>query len=93
MASVTFVLDQSGGAEILRNNKKLQSLQVSAMRGVLADIEAQFFQTFGVEGSFEIVEFTTDRMNAKIQAADKKTGAILKANPRWLDTFINNITI
>lgn len=93
MSDVTFKLNQSGGAEILRRNEKIQQLERTAFSGVLTNIEAQFFQTFGVEGKFEIVEFETDRHNIKIQAADKPTGAILKANPGWLATFIPNIQI
>lgn len=91
--SIEFVLNQSGGAEILRNNAALQTMQKTAADDVLSNVQAQFFQTFGVEGVFRIVEFTTDRSSIKVQAADAKTSAILRTSPKWLSTFINNITI
>lgn len=92
-SNIEFILDQSGGSKILKGNSALQTMQLSAMEGILANIQAQFFQTFGVEGTFKIVEFTTDRSNVKIQAADAQTSAVLKRSPKWLNTFINNITI
>jgi hypothetical protein len=92
-SNISFTLDRSGGAEILRNNTALQSMQKTAMDAVLINVTAQFFQTFGAEGRFEIVEFTTDRSSIKINAANAQTAAILKSAPKWLDTFINNITI
>ena len=93
MADITFKLDQSGGAEILQRNYELQKLEQRAFDSVISDIEAQFFQTFGVEGKFVQEAFTTNRYNIKISAADKRTGAILKANPGWLGKFTTNINI
>lgn len=92
-SDIEFTLDRSGGADILKNNNVLQEMQKSAMQEVLTNIEAQFFQTFGVQGTFKLTEFTTDRSSVKIGAADSKTAAVLKRSPGWLNTFINNITI
>lgn len=93
MSDVKFTINIAGGADILKNNQALQSLQSEAMERILGVIEAQFFQTFGADGHFQIVDFTTDRSSVKIQAADAGTGAILKANPRWLDQFIDNMKL
>jgi hypothetical protein len=94
MASdIRFELDKAGGAEVLRKNTVLQSLQLNAMEDILINIKAQFFQTFGLQGNFKLVEFTTDRSSVKISAADARTATVLKKHPRWLDTFTNNITI
>lgn len=93
MNTVKFILNIAGGADILKNNTALQSMEDAALNSVLGDIEAQFFQTFGVEGKFQVADFTTDRSSAKIQAADARTGAVLKANPRWLDQFTDNMKI
>ena len=93
MASVKFELDMAGGRDILTNNAALNSLVHGTMASTLGDIEAQFFQTFNVPGKFELVDFTTDRTSAKISAGDAKTARILAANPKWLSTFINNLSI
>lgn len=93
MSDVTFALDTSGGADILRNNQELQSLQDGALESLLQVIQAQFFQEFGVLGVFTITDFMTDRYNVKISAADPNTARVLLANPKWLDQFIQNIKI
>lgn len=90
---INFTLNQAGGAEILKDNFRLQAMQKGIMDDALSSIRAQFFQTFGVKGEFEMVEFTTDRSTIKIRASDAKTAAILKRSPGWLNTFVNNITI
>ena len=92
-SNIVFKLDHAGGAEILKDNNSLQLMMKTTMNEVLVNIEAQFFQTFGTEGRFELVEYTTDRSSVKIRASDARTAAILKTAPKWLDTFINNITI
>ena len=93
MANITFVLDRHGGADILKNNQKLIDIENQTMSSVLSNIEAQFFQQFGVEGKFEKKQTTGDRTQVIIRAANQRTGAILKANPRWLAQFIDNINI
>lgn len=93
MSDITFVLDTSGGADILRNNEDIRLIEDDAMRSLLQVIEAQFFQEFGVPGSFTVIDFTTDRYSVKISAADANTSRILLANPKWLDQFIQNIKI
>ena len=90
---ITFKLDQSGVAEILKRNSDLQNLMSMAIEGTVSIVEAQFFQDFGVNGHFEVVGFTTDRSSYKIQASDKKTAYILKSKPKWLDQFTDNIKI
>lgn len=93
MSNVDFILDRSGGADILKNNASLIQLESSTMADVRSNVEAQFFQAFGVEGSFNLKHVTNDRSHVIIEAADKQTAGILKANQGWLATFINNITI
>lgn len=90
---IDFKLDRSGVSSLLKENNQLETLQQSALEGLLPIIEASFFQTFGLKGKFEIVSFTTDRSSVKISAADKQTNAVLKASPKWLDQFIDNIII
>jgi len=93
MKSVVFKLNVAGGADILRNNPNIRQIEEEVFTAALSDISAKFFQTFGVEGSFELVEFTTDRTSSKIRASDARTATILRANPKWLDQFIVNMKI
>lgn len=93
MGNVKFIVNISGGAEILKKNQALQSIQDEVMQSLLQIVEAQFFQEFGVPGSFTIVDFTTDRYSVKISAADANTSRILLANPKWLNQFMQNIKI
>ncbi len=89
-----FTLDRAGVRKaILVNNGQLQSLERSVAELILSEAAAQFFQTFGIEGKFELTGFTTDRSTYKISAADAATGAILKANPKWLDQFTDSVKI
>lgn len=94
MSNTRFTLNtKQAGDQLLRNNSRMQTIQDGAMNVVLGAVQAQFFQDFGVEGSFQVIGFTTDRSSVKIQAADKRTGGLLKTMPGWLDQFTNNIVI
>lgn len=93
MANIDFILDRSGGADVLKNNRELIQLENSAMQSVISNVEAQFLQTFGVQGSFTIKQITNDRTHVILEANDKQTAGILRANQGWLSHFLNNITI
>lgn len=93
MKKADFRLDRNGGAKVLKESSRLMSIQEDAMRGILAGIEAEFFMTFGVVGEFRLKSFVNDRAQTVIEAADAQTGAVLKRNPGWLGTFIDNIRI
>ena len=93
MNNIIFKLNRAGGADILRNNPTLASLQTSAMQQVLADVQAQFFQTFGVEGHFELRQTLGDRRGVTLVPTSKQTRAVLNTHPGWLSTYMNNIKI
>lgn len=93
MSDVQFRLARSGGREILTENNTLKNVAWEAIKTQLPVIEAQFFQQFGFEGRFVVSDFITDRYSAKIAAADVRTAAILKKNPKWLDQFTQNIKL
>lgn len=93
MANVKFELDRQGGAEILKNNRTLIGMQDTAMNQVLSIVQANFFQTFGVEGEFEIRHTLGDRRGVAIIPSSKRTRAILNSHPGWLSTYMNNIRI
>lgn len=80
-------------SELLMNNQLLRNLMKEQITQVLSVAEAEFFQKFGVQGKFEIIEITTDRRSARLRATNKQTSAILKNNPGWLAQFIDNIQL
>lgn len=86
---IKFWLDRPGaGEEILKGNSKVKKLEQKVMEDALSEIQAEFLTEFGFEGRFELQFKPTSLRSAyRIRAADKRTGAILKAHPLWLDKF------
>ena len=93
MADWKFKLNYPGGGEILKTYPKLKAVQEEIAQKQLAQAKAQFVSDFGTEGNFEI-KFVqgNQRMSYRVVAADAKTGAILKANPKWLDKVTRGIS-
>lgn len=73
--------------DIMKGNK-IQGIEQEIMINTLDRIKAEFLQTFGFAGSFEIKKVDTQsrrsRTTFRIVATDKRTGAALKAHPGWL---------
>lgn len=74
---------------------KIAKIEENIMQQKLAQIKAEFVQTFGVEGNFTISAVTTSgglshrsRITYRISAADAKTTALLKTRPGWLKGFM-----
>lgn len=86
---IKFWLDRPGAKEeILKGNSKVKELEQKVMEDALSEIRAEFLTEFGVEGSFELqFKPTAQRSAYRIRATDKRTGAILKAHPLWLEKF------
>lgn len=55
MSNVDFILDKSGGADILRNNPGIAQIQMQNMNRILDTVKAQFVVEFGFEGNFELM--------------------------------------
>lgn len=92
--SVKFQIDRTAARlDVLVGSQKLQNVTYSAMEALLPTIEAQFFQQFGVEGSFVVDEFATDRYTVAIKANSAQAAAVLKQHPGWLAQFTDNIQI
>lgn len=87
--NIAIMFDYQGIGDILKNNSELHSAMEAHWAQILDEVRASFLETFGFDGNFEITDFTTDRMNAKIAAGDARTQKILKANPGWLGQFAN----
>lgn len=94
MADWKFKLNRVGGSEILKTYPDLKAMQEEVAQKQLAQARAQFVSDFGMEGNFKI-EFVQNgiRMVYRVAAADAKTGAILKANPKWLDKVTRGISL
>lgn len=88
------------GMESIMKSDKISSMEQNIMMNKLDQVRAAFLQEFGFEGNFEIKSVTTTgsfhtttwhggRTSYRIVAADSKTTAALKRQPRWLDKFIH----
>ena len=70
---------------------RIQNIEQNEMVQRLDRVKAEFLHEFGFAGSFEIKKVDTNskrsRTTFRIVAADKRTGAALKAHPGWLKQF------
>ena len=90
MSNVDFILDKSGGADILRNNPGIAQIQMQNMNRILDTVRAQFVVEFGFE---LMTEPTAFRQRVMIKAADKRTAGALNTKPGWLGSFVKNLSI
>lgn len=67
-------------------------MEQQIMAQKLSQVRAEFLNTFGFAGSFEIKRVDTNsrrsRTTYRVVAADAKTTAALKKQPGWLAKFI-----
>lgn len=95
MKKVRTWLNDKGVQDILVHNNKLEAMEQEIMTRRLSEIQASFFQQFGVEGSFELKAVQTrpsqsgNRIAFRIVASNAQTQAILRQNPGWLGQFSN----
>ena len=86
---VKFWLDRPDTKEVILFNDDLRKLEYEYMHKVLAQIRAEFFQTFGFEGDFSLdYEPTSTRERYKITSRSAKTTRMLNKNPGWLGKFV-----
>lgn len=80
------------GLRTIMKSPALANIEQQIMMTKLGQIQAEFLQTFGTEGHFEIKRVDTNsrrsRTTYRIVAADKRTGYLLKSNPGWLAKFL-----
>ena len=80
------------GVRDIMKGSKIADIEQQIMMEKLGRIQAEFFQTFGSEGKFEIKRVDTNsrrsRTSFRIVAADSSTAAILKKHSGWLAKFL-----
>lgn len=83
--------DESGLRSIMKG-PEIAQMEQDIMMKRLSQVKAEFLQTFGFEGGFEIKKFDTNsrrsRTAFKIVATNARTGAVLKSHPNWLAKFV-----
>lgn len=83
--------DQAGLRAIMKG-PEIANIEQEIMMQKLSQIEAEFLQTFGFTGEFEIKRVDTSsrrsRTTFRIIASNARTAAVLKRKPNWLSKFI-----
>lgn len=83
--------NEPGVREIMKGDK-IASLEQQIMMEKLSQVRAEFLQTFGFSGNFEIRKVDTkskrSRTTFRIVAGDARTTAALKRQPGWLGKFL-----
>lgn len=83
--------DESGMRAIMKGHE-IQKIEEEIMQRKLAQVRAEFLQTFGVEGDFELKAVATNsrrsRITYRIVAASAQTTHLLKKQPGWLGKFL-----
>ena len=83
--------NEPGIREIMKG-PKIANLEQQIMMERLSRIRAEFLQTFGFNGSFEIRKVDTQsrrsRTTFRIVATDSRTTAALKRQSGWLAKFL-----
>ena len=81
--------------QAMRNIMKgpeISGIEQDLMMQKLSQIQAEFLQTFGFEGSFEIKRVDTNskrsRTTFRIVASDSRTAGVLKRQPGWMARFL-----
>lgn len=80
------------GIRNIMKGPEIASIEQAIMMEKLSQVRAEFLQTFGFNGKFEIQKFDTQskrsRTGYKIVAADSRTASALKKQPGWLGKFL-----
>ena len=83
--------DEAGIRKIMKGDA-IANLEQQMMMSKLSQVQAEFVQSFGFSGSFEIKRVDTNsrrsRTTYRIVASDARTTAALKRQPGWLGRFI-----
>lgn len=91
MHKIGIYYNESGVRDIMKG-QPIANLEQQIMMQKLSQVKAEFLQTFGFEGAFEIRRIDTNsrrsRTTYRIVAGDAKTTAALKRQPDWLAKFI-----
>ena len=91
MHNIGIYYNESGIREIMKG-QPIANLEQQIMMQKLSQVQAEFLQTFGFQGKFEIRRVDTksrrSRTSFRIVATDARTTAALKKQPGWLARFL-----
>lgn len=76
----------------IMKSPEIASMEQQIMMAKKSQIEAEFLQTFGFQGEFEIKRIDTSsrrsRTAFRVVAGNARTAAALKRQPGWLGRFL-----
>lgn len=91
MHKIGIYYNEQGLREIMKS-PEIAGIEQDLMMQRLGRVKAEFLQTFGFEGEFEVKKVDTNskrsRTTFRIVANNAKTTAVLKRQPGWLAKFI-----
>ena len=91
MHKIGIYYNEQGLREIMKS-PEIAGIEQDLMMQRLGQVKAEFLQTFGFEGEFEVKRVDTNskrsRTTFRIVANNARTTAVLKRQPGWLAKFI-----
>ena len=91
MHKIGIYYNEQGLREIMKS-PEIAGIEQDLMMQRLGQVKAEFLQTFGFEGGFEVKRVDTNskrsRTTFRIVANNARTTAVLKRQPGWLAKFI-----
>lgn len=91
MHKIGIYYNEQGLREIMKG-PEIAGIEQDLMMQRLGQVKAEFLQTFGFEGEFEVKKVDTNskrsRTTFRIVANNARTTAVLKRQPGWLAKFI-----
>lgn len=92
MHKIGIYYNEQGLREIMKS-PEIAGIEQDLMMQRLGQVKAEFLQTFGFEGEFEVKRVDTNskrsRTTFRIVANNARTTAVLKRQPGWLAKFIS----
>lgn len=90
MHKIGIYYNEQGLREIMKG-PEIAGIEQDLMMQRLGQVKAEFLQTFGFEGEFEVKRVDTNskrsRTTFRIVANNARTTAVLKRQPGWLAKF------
>lgn len=90
MHKIGIYYNEQGLREIMKS-PEIAGIEQDLMMQKLGRVKAEFLQTFGFEGEFEVKRVDTNskrsRTTFRIVANNARTTAVLKRQPGWLAKF------
>lgn len=92
MHKIGIYYNEQGLREIMKS-PEIAGIEQDLMMQRLGQVKAEFLQTFGFEGEFEVKRVDTNskrsRTTFRIVSNNSRTTAALKRQPGWLAKFIS----